>query len=502
MNHQKLKKSGRRLHLILAIENTLKSFLLSTSLVFILGACSNSESSSKKSSTCFEFNKDKTQIIGYLETAANGQACPKDVTIPDEIISIADNTFENKALTSVHLPKGLVSIGKSAFKGNSLTSITIPESVTNIEGQAFVGNPFSSYVYVPNKNTQVDTTAFDSDIIVVIEGTDSCFGRDINDDTALTDYFCLATTVEISDGVTEIRSEVFKDKGFTSVVIPESVTNIGDRAFAGNPDLEVYVFPSGSNPTVGDNAFPNGYAIATTDMCFEFDDTIVAAYYDNEENNVDNESCPRDVVIPQGVTSIGASAFSYSSLTSVIISQGVTSIEYDAFYVNSLISVTLPNSLTTIGDYAFSENSLTSVIIPQGMTSIGENAFSYNSLTSVIIPEGMTYIEYDAFYANSLTSVTLPNSLTTIRDYAFSENSLTSVIIPQEVTSIGNYAFSENSLASVIIGSGITVIGSNAFGGNVNLSSICIEAQLSAITLGTNSFPILPTYESDGDCFN
>ena len=85
-----------------------------------------------------------------------------------------------------------------------------------------------------------------------------------------------------------------------------------------------------------------------------------------------------DVVIPEGVTNIGASAFSgCSSLASVVIPEGVTSIGDEAFYYcQSLTSVVIPEGVTYIGDSAFEGcSSLTSVVIPKGVTSINDRAF-------------------------------------------------------------------------------------------------------------------------------
>ena len=68
--------------------------------------------------------------------------------------------------------------------------------------------------------------------------------------------------------------------------------------------------------------------------------------------------------------------------------------------------VVIPEGVTSIGDFAFSgRSSLTSITIPKGITSIGSCAFSgCSSLTSITIPESVTSIVSDAFsYCSSLT---------------------------------------------------------------------------------------------------
>ena len=84
------------------------------------------------------------------------------------------------------------------------------------------------------------------------------------------------------------------------------------------------------------------------------------------------------VVIEEGVTSIGSSAFeNCAALTSVTISDSVTTIGDSAFSgCNGLKSIAIPDSVTTIGDSAFSDcTSLTSAMIPAGVNSIGNNTF-------------------------------------------------------------------------------------------------------------------------------
>ncbi|WP_054957422.1 leucine-rich repeat protein [Paenibacillus dakarensis] len=216
----------------------------------------------------------------------------------------------------------------------------------------------------------------------------------------------------------------FSNKGLTSVVIPDSVKNIGNHAF-----------------------------------------------YINELT---------DVIIPSSVTSVGEGAFSSNKLTSVSIPNSVTTIEKDTFYYNPLTNVTIPDSVTTIEDYAFASNQLTTLIIPNSVTSIGENAFSQNKLTTLEIPNSVVNIEKSAFANNGLTEVVIPDSITSIKDYVFYNNKLTNVTIPDSVTSIEMFAFRQNQLTDVTISKNVKSIGEHAFSDNW-LSAIAIPDRVTNI---------------------
>ena len=201
----------------------------------------------------------------------------------------------------------------------------------------------------------------------------------------------------------------------------------------------------------------------------------------NSDDNPSPASQKKDsvkkVVIEDGVTSIGDSAFSYcSSLTNITIPDSVTSIGDSAFSgCWDLTSITIPDSITTIGESAFSGCSgLTSITIPNSVTSIGAYAFSgCRSLTSITIPDSVTSIGNSSF-SNCwyLTSITIPNSVTSIGTYAFSNCwYLTSITIPDSVTSIGKSAFYKcSSLTTISLSCKSTLKKSN-FGEQADLVS-------------------------------
>ncbi|MBM6938895.1 leucine-rich repeat domain-containing protein [Pseudoflavonifractor phocaeensis] len=206
-----------------------------------------------------------------------------------------------------------------------------------------------------------------------------------------------------------------------------------------------------------------------------------------------------DVVIPEGVITIGYSAFSdCTGLTSVTIPDSVKEIGHFAFSnCTGLTSVTIPNGVKEIGGSAFKGcEGLTSVAIPNSVKKIGYCAFlGCTSLTSVeIAPEHPRfYVENGLVISRKersvilapggLASAFIPDGVKKIHDRAFSGcTGLTSVTIPAGVKRIGEFAFKGcTGLTSVVIPVNITEINGEVFSGCTGLTSVTIPAGVKEI---------------------
>ena len=287
--------------------------------------------------------KKGTVIIG--DSAFSGYYYLQSINIPGSVTSIGKFAFEGcTSLQSINIPDSVTSIGYCAFRDcTSLQSITIPDSVTSIGKGVF--NMCESLIKVDifNKNYYTQDNMLISSQGVVL----SCWS--------------IADNIVLPDSVTSIGDEAFGGcKSLQSINIPGSVTSIGDDAFLFCTSLKSINIP-GSVTSIGDRAFL---------FCKSL----------------------KSIKIPDSVTSIGDEAFrGCESLQAIKIPDGLTSIGYSAFEgCTYLQAIKIPDSVTSIGDGAFYKcTNLQSINIPGSVTYIGDKAFEgCESLQAIIIPLG------------------------------------------------------------------------------------------------------------------
>lgn len=420
----------------------------------------------------------KLEAIG--NTAFSGCTVLASITLPATLKTFGTGIFTNcSSLTSVELPEGITEITGSMFSGcTKLTSVYIPDSVTSIGASAFNKCSSLAEISIPDKVTTIGTSAFSGCSALTeitlpsrLEGIlASTFAtctklQSIVIPSSVTLIGNLAFSgcsalegIEIPYSVESIGVNAFLNcTSLVEVYISEGVTSIGNTAFSGCTNLE-YIFIPGTVATIGTNAFLNCAKISfdlagdNTDYAVDdsgvlFDSAMTTLIY--FPKNVTGE-----YALPDTVTTIGANAFSGSSLTKVVIPAGVTEIPANAFQNSlSLKEVVLPDRIATIGNYAFSGcTALESITIGRFVTSIGSYAF-----------DGCTKLASVTFTANG-------NDVLTIGNYAFNEcTALEAVQLPRRVRNRVSYS-TTGSVSSVTLG-----IGNYAFYGCTKLATVAFE---------------------------
>lgn len=455
----------------------------------------------------------------------------RSVVIGNNVVTIADSFSNCYALASVEFGASVATIGLKAFYNcTSLYSIIIPDSVTSIGWEAFSGCSNLTNVAIGGGVADIDDYAFkgcsnltdfavgDGVTSIGEHAFEGCNNLRYNEyanayylGNSKNSYVVLISVnnssldkYEIAPTTRYIFSEAFLNcTNITSIVIPDSVNDVADDAFAGCQNIAFATMPT----------------VAIRAVASESLQTVVLTGGDSIEDTA---------------------FYGCSNLTSIVISDSVISIGRYAFSgCSGLTLITIPDRVESIGEYAFNECSgLKSIIVSNSVKSIGKCAFSGCSAEiiwgddpqiteiiewafagyegeNVVIPNGVTGIADYAFYdCYELVSITIPSSVTHIGNLVFpvfcnikevhitdvatwcgidfasaSSNPLyyahslylngelvTDLVIPDSVTSIGEYAFYGCSgLTSVTIGEGVTSIGDYAFASCIGLTSVTFE---------------------------
>ena len=165
--------------------------------------------------------------------------------------------------------------------------------------------------------------------------------------------------------------------------------------------------------------------------------------------------CADNIVIPDTITSISESAFSYSkNLVSIELPHNINDISDQMFYMcTSLTSITIPDSVTSIGERAFDNcTSLASITIPDSVTSIGKQVFNKcTNLSNVKLSNNITNLpEYTFQNCASLKTVIIPDSVTEIIGGVFWDSGLETITIPANVVSMSAAFLNCRKLSTII----------------------------------------------------
>ena len=471
------------------------------------------------------------------------------ISIPESLTTIKDYAFKDcTALTTISYSYGLFSIGNLkeiatyAFSGcTSLTSVWIPNSVTTIGNGAFRGCTSLERVYISSLDKwcaidfgsaiqghpvlgnahylYVDNTLVTDLVVPAVET--------IKKNTFASIYL---NSIEVQEGTTDIGDRAFSEIKADYVILPSTLQNIAERAFAKMTGVTDVYCQAMTPPTIVSKTFQNVDLSAVT---LHVPQAAISAYRNHEfwgafgnfkatiplglreqgglkyrltpqktatVEGVNSSELPQDLNIP---ANINVEGYTYQ----------VKKIKEKAFQYTDLNSVTLPNSIVEIGQRAFQHSKLKTINLPANITDIGEYAFYYcENLEAVTIPPKIKILEDGTFkYCQKLTSATIPNGVEAIGQQAFSDcaalktlslgNSLKkigvnafrecilldNVVIPNSVVTIEGGAFYNcKGMKALTLGNGIQTIGRNAFYYCNSLTALSLGRNVE--TIGNEAF--------------
>lgn len=460
-----------------------------------------------------------TSVSGFVNCY-----CLTDVSLPETLQIITAIAFSQcTALTQVTIPDSVTHIQDGAFSHcNKLEKVSIGTGLSQLSERAFQESTRLQQIsiHADNPNFFCDGTViytkYPRTVVLMAPGFTG-------------EYTVLPETIEIG------AFAFYRCRKLTSVILPDSVTCIGQNAFSGCHQLEwvrlseklqiiseqafrgCYVLTELTIPasvtTIQASVFVNcekltkivflGDAPEIHEMAFSSVTAVVTYPADNPTWTADKRANYDGILIwvpddpragpigPSGSCGNNAN-WSFDAVTGTLTISGtgeMDEIEIAPWwdYSKLIKEVMIEYGITKID--GFSElHQLVSVEIPDSVTTIGEGAFYNCPLTSIHLPDSVTTIGAKAFSACSLTSIHLPNSVTSIGESAFSGcSSLKEINIPIGLTEISSnmLAFCSD-LRTVSLHDGITTIGNQAFFWCVGLESIVLPD--SVTYLGAHAF--------------
>lgn len=448
------------------------------------------------------YNKSKTKVIQALA----GSDFSK-FNMPSTVKEIKPYAFWGcDSMRFVELSGSLTTIPGYAFSNcKGLEEIRIPNSVTSIGSRAFADCINLKQAVVPASVTTIQSTAFDGCPKLTIVAEEGSYAEEFDknrekSDVAIAEYQDTEekdNTEEQSSAEekrnTEVSGNSIHTSEDTSIQEMGSTSVVGGRAvvFIDNRNQSVYgnafVQTDNSSSNTPGDAFPESQATAVISDGAEAPVTEEAEKggsfpkYTVVGDKIAAQAYYRDETMqsydfPPEIHSIGDFAFARTGLTDLVVPEGVTSIGYGAFYhCDGLKNVTLPSSLTDLEPYAFEKTAWLEnwknggsvedfkivgdgiliaykgtegkITVPEGVKQIAAGVFrNHKGITDVSLPNSLHMIGEEAFAGcSNLKSVSGGVKVTDIKDRAFAGCPIATVRIPESVERIGLGAYDQSA---------------------------------------------------------
>lgn len=420
-----------------------------------------------------DFNKDGMYVtaIADAKSGENGLFASAEegfdsVYLPSGLQKIGANAFQNNGLTEVTFPARLSEIGSAAFQTNNLTSVILPDTVTELGNGAFATNPKLERINLSKGLTEI---------------ADGAFGC-----SDAKNYMTNLKSITIPEGITKIGKRAFAGNNFAEIVLPSSVKEIGDYAFSTKNYLSdpCTVTLNEGLTTIGDNAFRNKVIAEVTlpvtveklkknTFRKEYSDhsaaVVTKVYVSSKEQYEDKVNFPESDYHKLYLTDESvwtAEDFTYAGKTFTLYPASETNkkVSVDAWVVAGLSeqgsnkiatnkNLVIPSKdpdgrkIQGIGDHAFYKMEIESLTLPENVKADWDDSI-WETSGKGVKERGDFFIGASAFLGNDLTTLELPEGVIYVGNSAFNANKLTTVKLPKTLMQIANQAFVKNSIVS------------------------------------------------------
>ena len=286
--------------------------------------------------------------------------------------------------------------------------------------------------------------------------------------------------IKLSDKITSIGSHAFEtSEDITEVQLGAGLKTIDDMAFAFTPKLRTVNFNNATQlDSIGKEAFLQYYSLWSPDSDNKPGLTGNLVLPDSITTLGDNAFVYNNissVKLPDNIKTIGTDVFDSNSITSVNWGKynAVENTIVDATTNSSYLGIAIPDGL-------FSNNKLESLDIPKTVEEIGKDAFHNNNLKGeLIIPANVNKIHYGAFNNSSKSEITLTFSkdndgkygIKYIGNSGFANAGIKGdFIIPASIESLDSFAFAGNKITSVDFNGTAPEMMNNVFSSNPLIS--------------------------------
>ena len=378
--------------------------------------------------------------------AESGSTHVTSITIPDSVTALGASAFMRTQITELVIPDTVQELGQNlCYQCNQLTSLTVGSGVVEISRFAFQDcRLLRSVTFRPGSLKVIHTAAFNM----------LTFGGSLR-------------TVTLPDSLTYIGQSAFagliQEVHFGSSPSSSNLGGIGDFAFSrcqeppctGLPCTSTQLF---NNKTIVRNVCMPNVTIPDSvrylgDQAFEATTTLIWG----SSGVKFNPKCPTtssEVAVPSGVFTIPARAYhKCGTLTSITLPDTVRRINTGAFNAcPGLVRAHLGKGLLSVGSM-WSDDPRSALPWSQlklQQHGIGSDcggsfgAFQYSGLSSVTLPDSLEYIAGCAFRKTRLQSIDLGHGVTLIGQLAFSRlDELSQIEIPSSVKLIDISAFQD-----------------------------------------------------------